>query len=106
MRNISHLLPLVLVAGCSTTNAGLAERDVVASYQSTKAPRDLADCLSRNVTWTKIDPTPEGFVTFRRNPYGVPMSRYDVTPADGGSAVVIRSNASFAAGLDKVSACL
>lgn len=106
MRNIACLLPLALVAGCSTTNKGLGERGVVATYQSTKPPRDLADCLSRNVTWTKIDPTPEGFVTFRRNPYGFPMSRYDIATAAGGSVVVIRSNASFAAGLDKVSACL
>lgn len=106
MKTIAYLLPVILLAGCSTTNAGLGQRNVVASLQSSKEPRDLADCISRDVTWTKIDPTPEGFVTYRRNPYGVPMTRYDVAAADGGSVVVIRSNASFAAGLDKVAACL
>lgn len=106
MRYFPLVLALPLLIGCATTNAGLAERDPIATYQSAKAPRDLVDCISRTVTWTKIDPEGSGFVTFRRNPYGVPMTRYDVKPGEAGSELVIRSNASFAAGLDKVSACL
>ena len=101
-----YLLLLPLLAGCATTNAGLSERDVLATYQSTKAPRDLADCLSRSVTLTMVEPIGAGYITYRRNPYGIPMTQYDVQPSSNGSSVTIRSNASFAAGLDKVANCL
>jgi hypothetical protein len=106
MKHITCILVLSSLAGCATTDVGLAERSVLASYQSSKAPRDLADCISRNVTWTKIDLNGEGYLTFRRNALGVAMTSYDVQPSAGGSSVEIRSNASFEAGLDKVSACL
>jgi hypothetical protein len=98
-----YLILLPLLAGCSTTSGGLAERGLLASYQSAKPARDVADCLSRTVTLGPILPQGEGFYTIRRNGYGVPMTRYDVKP---GTTVEVRSNASFAAGLDKVAACL
>ena len=101
-----YLVILPLLAGCAMTDDGLGQRPVIASYQSIKAPRDVADCLSRTVTLRPIEPSGDGYITLRKNPYGSPMSRYDVVRVDAGSRVDVRSNASFAAGLDKVSACL
>lgn len=101
-----YLLLLPLLAGCATTSGGLAERDIAVSYQSTKPARDVADCLSSTVTMQPVEALgSDAYVTYRKNAYGVRMSRYDVKGGNE-TTVDVRSNIVAAAGLDKVQRCL
>ena len=95
------------LAGCSTTSAGLAEIDVDATYESDKSPKQVAICAVEQMSVGEIRDDDVNYWIIRVNGWGVPVTRWDFKPREGGGTIVeLRSHFGVNDGHNDVKPCL
>mgnify|MGYP006921445301 CR=1 FL=1 len=106
MRYLVVLAALPLSA-CAMSAGGLARTAVDQTYVSTKTPQVVATCVVESLNGNNVIRNDgEHYWVLRMNGYGVPQTRWDFLPHDGGTTVELRMAIPIASGDEKVRACL
>lgn len=107
MRNLAAALMLSLTAACATTASGLAETDVERTFESAKAPQQLANCVADRLNGdTEMRNDGDHYWVIRKNGWGAAVTRWDFRPSPTGTAVELRTSIPINAGVGDVRDCL
>jgi hypothetical protein len=98
-------LSLVL-CGCATSVGGIRQEPVVASYQSAKAPREVAQCLQSKMPGLQLDLGDDYYSVSNRNQFGSILNNWLIMErAEGGSLIEFRKTNSIAPGMNEATEC-
>lgn len=103
------LAPVMGLAACATTGAGLGRTDVEDVLASTKAPAEVAQCASSRLAGRPRvrDGENRSYWLARNNGYGVPVTRWDFIPVGNGTRVERRTTIGFVnSGAGDIRSCL
>lgn len=101
------VLPAILIAGAcvSTTAADLAQRDVEATFTSSKSPQEFAACVADNIAATESRGEGDHLWVLINDGYGVPIARWDFTRTANGSKAEARATPLATRSDAKVQSC-
>lgn len=103
------LAAVLLLPGCATSAAGLADSSVEQVIESTsKTPQQFAECSVDNMSGsTDIRGSGDHFYVLRFSGYQVPYARWDFKPRPGGGSIaeLRRANVSVGSGEGDVRNC-
>ena len=106
MRYLAVFAALPLSA-CAMSSGGLARTAVDQTYTSNKTPQAVATCVVESLMGNNVIRNDgQHYWVLRMNGYGVPQTRWDFLPVEGGTRVELRMAIPIASGDDKVRACL
>ena len=97
----------MLLPGCATSPAGLAQMGVEETLQSKKSAQDFATCVAEILQGqAELRGSGDHYWVLRENGWGVPIVRWDFkNVVTGGSIAELRATAIIGAGKDKVRGC-
>lgn len=107
MRNLIYVFPILALAGCATSSAGLYQMSVEHRLSGSKSAQEWATCTADLMQGS---PTLRGsgghWWLTRDNGYGIPIIRWDFTDQPGGGSIAeLRANAITGAAKDKLARC-
>lgn len=103
------LAAVLLLPGCATTAAGLAQSPLEAVIESpAKSPREFAECsVDKMSGQTDIRGEGDHLYVLRFSGYQMPYARWDFRPRPGGGSIaeLRRANISYGSGEGDVRSC-
>lgn len=102
------LAPLMGLAACATTSAGLADTNLEETFASTKDPDEVATCAANRMRGDEqVVRDGDRYWFVRRNTYGAATTRWDFIPdGNGGTRIELRASVPMNSGAGDVRACL
>lgn len=102
------IAPMLGLAACATTSAGLADSDLEETFASRKAPDEVATCAANGMRGSEqVVREGERYWFVRRNTYGAAVTRWDFIPdGNGGTRIELRASIPMNSGAGDVRRCL